>query len=1093
MKKEALSEKMDSIDINNLSNENILELLQILSTPNPSPDQLSLSQNILQKFIKIPQSINTFLYHLSSNPNPNIRQLSALMLYKSIEQNFDDLPEEKKDEIKKKVLELYSKEKVNLVLKSIGIAIYKICKKNLLEDKWDYVLDTVFTSPEKYIQGQEKLFEINLHIIADLVGSVNTLLKDKEKISQIKKILSTAFSQGNNQMKEYATECLGYLIQNLDSDYLDIFKDLADFLFKDLKSCDEKVISKVYETLCDCRLDILNFFNDIEEPTKITIELLSKPDLKKNIKSMMAEFINMIAQYKKKIFTKNDCKYLKQLLILSVEFINSEENEQSDNIIEEDSLCLFNIGLAIINLLTHTISSKKTFPFLIEIIKKYINSTRPLERRGAIAIIGEMSEGCAAPMKDNIEDIINLLINTFSNDLNEKVKGQCIIAMDYLSQFCSPEINEYYDKIIPMLLQGIYSKSEDIIEKSLLEINYFFSLIDFEMEDYLNMNSELNIKLLNKIIELIKTTKNGSIQAKALTALGAVVVNGHNLNTDILIPILTSLQIITKTKNTANDQKLIGNTLDCIGNILVVIKKEKFNDELEQYFNKFAFECIKSPIYDLQLGGLSYFSALAEIKKENFAPMLNDIMIYVEKIIKDKSGIVEKAKDIEELKDPDSDEEDMEGNDEVYWNQDFMEVKSISLKCLAIFAKSCPKIYLDKFYDFTLEQLDFFSTYINENLFFEVGDLYEAMLISLSEIKSDKEVNDFWINEVLTHYESFINETDDEELVGHIFAKMYNIIQHFGKNIFIDKTKNELNTSLDRIINLTLKLLRTELPCQIKNKDAEEAEYEHEEDIFDSIENICVCLSEKLQDDFHNYFNIIYPELSKYLKPTFDEESRQHAFGIIAEVLRHTKISIKFHCDQLFQDINKNLSGKKKVKDNENLFRHIAYLIGVLFSGDCEASKKYINQGLQNLQYIFEKTKKEGKDNVIAALCRLIMAYQYNKTNFPLFDKSLETIMNNLPLKYDNNENLTVLDFFIYSIEMLDLTQYEKYLNNIMKTLHCIVIFDSKCETKKEDLDKVKGYLTKLNQNDTIKNIIENIIAKEFTPAEKEKFVKNLS
>ena len=1093
MKKEALSEKMDSIDINNLSNENILELLQILSTPNPSPDQLSLSQNILQKFIKIPQSINTFLYHLSSNPNPNIRQLSALMLYKSIEQNFDDLPEEKKDEIKKKVLELYSKEKVNLVLKSIGIAIYKICKKNLLEDKWDYVLDTVFTSPEKYIQGQEKLFEINLHIIADLVGSVNTLLKDKEKISQIKKILSTAFSKGNNQMKEYATECLGYLIQNLDSDYLDIFKDLADFLFKDLKSCDEKVISKVYETLCDCRLDILNFFNDIEEPTKITIELLSKPDLKNNIKSMMAEFINMIAQYKKKIFTKNDCKYLKQLLILSVEFINSEENEQSDNIIEEDSLCLFNIGLAIINLLTRTISSKKTFPFLIEIIKKYINSTRPLERRGAIAIIGEMSEGCAVPMKDNIEDIINLLINTFSNDLNEKVKGQCIIAMDYLSQFCSPEINEYYDKIIPMLLQGIYSKSEDIIEKSLLEINYFFSLIDFEMEDYLNMNSELNINLLNKIIELIKTTKNGSIQAKALTALGAVVVNGHNLNTDILIPILTSLQIITKTKNTANDQKLIGNTLDCIGNILVVIKKEKFNDELEQYFNKFAFECIKSPIYDLQLGGLSYFSALAEIKKENFAPMLNDIMIYVEKIIKDKSGIVEKAKDTEELKDPDSDEEDMEGNDEVYWNQDFMEVKSISLKCLAIFAKSCPKIYLDKFYDFTLEQLDFFSTYINENLFFEVGDLYEAMLISLSEIKSDKEVNDFWINEVLTHYESFINETDDEELVGHIFAKMYNIIQHFGKNIFIDKTKNELNTSLDRIINLTLKLLRTELPCQIKNKDAEEAEYEHEEDIFDSIENICVCLSEKLQDDFHNYFNIIYPELSKYLKPTFDEESRQHAFGIIAEVLRHTKISIKFHCDQLFQDINKNLSGKKKVKDNENLFRHIAYLIGVLFSGDCEASKKYINQGLQNLQYIFEKTKKEGKDNVIAALCRLIMAYQYNKTNFPLFDKSLETIMNNLPLKYDNNENLTVLDFFIYSIEMLDLTQYEKYLNNIMKTLHCIVIFDSKCETKKEDLDKVKGYLTKLNQNDTIKNIIENIIAKEFTPAEKEKFVKNLS
>ena len=87
------------------------------------------------------------------------------------------------------------------------------------------------------------------------------------------------------------------------------------------------------------------------------------------------------------------------------------------------------------------------------------------------------------------------------------------------------------------------------------------------------MNSELNIKLLQKLIELINYSNNGSIQAKALTALGAVVTNGHNLNTDKLIPILTSLKNITKTKNTPNDQKLIGNTLDCVGNILVVIKK----------------------------------------------------------------------------------------------------------------------------------------------------------------------------------------------------------------------------------------------------------------------------------------------------------------------------------------------------------------------------------------------------------------------------------------------------------------------------------------------------------------------------------------
>ena len=1084
---------MEAIDVQKLSNDNVLELFQILTSSQPDPTKIKKAEELINKYKDIPESLDGCLYQLSTNTDEIVRQFSSLILYKSVDHNWGKISEEKKEEIKKKVMELYSKEKVYLVLKGIGYAIFKICKKTLLDNKWDNLLEMIFSSPEKYTQDQERLFVVNLHVIADLVGSVSSLLQNKNKMNQIKNILSTTFLKGNNKMKEKATECLGYLIKNLDIDNLGIFKDLANFLFKDLENCDEKVIMKVYETLCDCRTEILNFFNDLIQPTELTIKFLSNDNYQNNLKAIMTEFLCMVAKYKKKIFTQNNCKILKDILTVSVNLINSQENEDSKDI-EEDTTSLFNIGLNIINFVCNTVSSKKTFPLLIEVIKKFITSKRALERRGAIGIIGEMAEGCAVPMKDNIEDIINLLINTFTSDQDEKVKGQCIISMDFLSQFCSPEINEYYDKIIPMLLHGLYSQNEDIVEKSLLEINYFFSSIDLEMEDYLNMNSELNVKLLQKLIELLNNTKNGVIQEKSLTALGAVVTNGHNLNPETLIPILVSLQNITKTKNTANDQKLIGSTLDCVGNIITVIKREKYNPELEDYFNKFAYECIKSSVYDLQLGGLSYFSALAEIKGKDFSNLLTGIMEYTENILKDESGIIEKSKEKDEVGLDSDSEEVMEGNDEMYWNQDFMNVKSVAIKTLAFFAKSCPELYIEKYYQFTLDQLEFFSNYCNENVFFEVVDLYEAMLYSIeSSGDKTKDVNQFWVNEVLTHYESFIDETEDQELVSHIFGNIYNIVDHFGKNIFKDNKTNNLNTSLDRIINLTLKLLKNELQCQVRNKDAEEDEMEHEEDIFDAIKNVCLCLSEKLGDDFHNYFSVIFPQLSTYLKPSHDEEDRHYAFGIIAEVLKHTKISIKFYAKQLFEEIKSNLAGKKKNTKNENLFRHISYLIGVLFIGDPQACKDYINQGLQNLQVMFEKSKKEGKDNVIAALCRIIMAYQYNKNNFNLFDKSLETIMSNLPLKYDNNENLTVLDFLIYIMEMIDLEQYKKYIGAIMKTLHCIVIFDAKCETKPEHLVKVKQYINKLNQNETIKVLIEGIIEKEFTPVEKEKFIKSLS
>ena len=57
----------------------------------------------------------------------------------------------------------------------------------------DNLLELVFSPSEKYGQGQGNLFEINLYIIGNLLGSLPILLKDKNKMDQIKNILKTAF------------------------------------------------------------------------------------------------------------------------------------------------------------------------------------------------------------------------------------------------------------------------------------------------------------------------------------------------------------------------------------------------------------------------------------------------------------------------------------------------------------------------------------------------------------------------------------------------------------------------------------------------------------------------------------------------------------------------------------------------------------------------------------------------------------------------------------------------------------------------------------------------------------------------------------
>ena len=62
-----------------------------------------------------------------------------------------------------------------------------------------------------------------------------------------------------------------------------------------------------------------------------------------------------------------------------------------------------------------------------------------------------------------------------------------------------------------------------------------------------------------------------------------------------------------------------------------------------------------------------------------------------------------------------------------------------------------------------------------------------------------------------------------------------------------------------------------------------------------------------------------------------------------------------------------------------------------------------------------------------------------------------------------------------------------------MKVLQILVINNAKCETKDEDMSKIKNYLNTLEKNETIKGLIENYIMNKFTSNEKEKFIKSIN
>jgi hypothetical protein len=421
---------------------------------------------------------------------------------------------------------------------------------------------------------------------------------------------------------------------------------------------------------------------------------------------------------------------------------------------------------------------------------------------------------------------------------------------------------------------------------------------------------------------------------------------------------------------------------------------------------------------------------------------------------------------------------------DVYVNEVFVDAKCSVILAITSFARACPKEFM-QYLDRVIVNFEALWDYIHDNVNSELISAYEELLIVLDEAEisegEEKLYQKAWIQQVLPKYETIVKESDLKEEVVKVLESINGLIDHFGANLFTN------NNSLPRIIELTKLLLDYKAVCQIKNDEDDEEDIDHDEQILGGVVDIYLILSEKIGADFHNCLSEVFNSLKKYLAVNRSEADRSMIFGCLADVFKYCKTSVKFYISTLYVFIEDNLKKNLK-KKNDELYRHIAYLIGILFESDPTAANEYFTQSLGYLQVIFENSGEMGKDNVIAALCRIGMIY----TSHELFNKILDTIFTNIPLKNDAFENVMILRFIIFMSDKLNLTTFEQYFEKIILTIKMLVLNELKCGTSKQNLKEIKAYLELLNNNETIKGWIDKSLVTYFNEAERERFVSTI-
>lgn len=639
----------------NFTYEELELLLNKLVSNNPNNEEIKECNDQLKKYIKNILSVEGFVAHIKNNKNVKIRQLACVLLYKKFDKHFSKLDEVTQNNVKNIIFELYLKESSFLVLKAISNVIYKITKFYLVDNNIqmaNQILDFILKDPQSYAQDEADRFSANLNILSQIIE--NNLVYVHERLPQIKNIIQISLKMGTNKIKEISAKCLGNFLISLESADLKFVEDIIPNLLEEMQHFNQETIMHIYENFCDFSGKALAIFqNHLEKILLISLSFLKNEELDNITISIIAEFIILLSEAHKKFFKKNSCHYLK--LVMEQGFMLSAKEPGVEDL--DDNSPKKETGERMIEAFSQLYPSKFIFDISMNYIKIMLGNENGFIRKQAIMLIGYISEGCSEKIKENLGDFISLVEEKFNNDADNRVKIACLMVIDRISEFCYPQIVEYYDRILPISISGLFSNDPEIVENSLVAFQFYSEKPEVDISLHVN-------KILPRLIELLDS-KVLNIQRDSLIALSSLVDVTKDELKNNLLPILETCKNIILHKTSDAECELRACALKCVSHIAFSIKLEKFGDYLH-FFSRVAFEAINSKFYELQDAGFVYLKYISELLGDSFGNELDNIMPIALRLLKDDSGIINvKADDLENCDENASDIEDDDEEDSI--------------------------------------------------------------------------------------------------------------------------------------------------------------------------------------------------------------------------------------------------------------------------------------------------------------------------------------------------------------------------------------------------------------------------------------------
>lgn len=624
----------------------------------------------------------------NSNPNPNpkpstptpaptpkptptpqpdaVRQVAAIVLRKRIPGHWAKFDVPTRAALKSELLAVLSTEPQRAVRNAaVGVAA-TVCRLDsaAAEDEaaagagWPELFGFVAAASTDQSPEARELAFLLLEEMTETIG-----MHLKPQFAPMAEMFGRALADADGRVQNASLRSLGQLLSYLaDEDEVEAFSGLIPGVIGVADSCRKRSDEDTVSTTLDFLYDLSFCPNPtvVAHTTSIVLfclECIRDSNLEMQVRDSAALVIATQAESKPKTFGK-DSALLSNVLDTLFGLVENSSESAAGALFESnpawredmagddgddgydpdqlDSATETSMAQGTLDMLACEIPKRYVFRPVVERCVARLSSPHPNQRKAGIACLGVAAEGCAEPLREHLAEVMPQVFAA-AGDADAQVRECACFALGQISEHCQPEILAYSSQILPIVFALLDDATITVQATSCYVLEMFCERLEPE-----GVRPLLD-PLVRKLASMLEATTKRSVQEMAVAALAATAVAAE----EEFAPYIQGVAALMAKLMVLNEEKvytLRGRALECMGHMAIAVGKENFRPYFAQTM-QCACEGLTFDSTDLHEFAYAVFANLAKVMKEEFSPVLAELVPHLTKVIGADEGGLEAQDD----------------------------------------------------------------------------------------------------------------------------------------------------------------------------------------------------------------------------------------------------------------------------------------------------------------------------------------------------------------------------------------------------------------------------------------------------------------